>query len=77
MEVKVKLYAWLAKYRPDAEGEFPVELPEGSTVSDLMEELRIPPGSAALAIVNGSQQKKSTILQDGDEVSLFPPVGGG
>jgi len=60
-----------------------VELPEGATVAALLEELvRRHPGLAALAddtvvSVNKGMGLAGTVLRDGDEVALIPPVEGG
>lgn len=77
IKVRVRLYASLNKYSLNENNFFDVELEEGSSVEGLLKKLGIPPKYATLVIVNGNQQKKTAILQDGDEVRLFPPVAGG
>jgi len=58
-------------------------LPDGSTVGELLETLavRFPRLGAleksSLAAVGLDYQHRSYRLQEGDEVSLFPPVQGG
>lgn len=60
-----------------------IELPEGATVAALLEELvRRHPALAALArdtvvSVNKGVGSERTVLRDGDEVALIPPVSGG
>jgi MoaE-MoaD fusion protein len=61
-----------------------VELPEGATVSDLLEHLvQVAPGRPAAALrgiavsVNAEYSTGGRILRDGDEVGLLPPVSGG
>jgi molybdopterin synthase catalytic subunit len=62
-----------------------VELPEGATVSALLDRLRATlPANApehllrGIAVsVNGEYARASQALQDGDEVGLLPPVSGG
>ena len=60
-----------------------VELPPGSTAADLWAtleaqtaELRALAGSTRVAR-NGRIVKPDSVLQDGDEIALLPPAGGG
>jgi sulfur-carrier protein len=59
------------------------ELPEGSTLGALCEQLmlRFPKlaamQKATLLAVGVEYQPRSYVLREGDEVSLFPPVQGG
>ncbi len=77
--VHVKLFATLRRYRPDLGlGEaLPVELPDGATVGDLVRELGLPEEEVRIVFVNGLFRDLDHVLADGDEVGIFPPVGGG
>ena len=79
ISVHVKLFATLRSYRPGLEiGEaFPVALPEGSTVKVLIEELNLPESEIKIVFVNFLAREREYVLHDGDEIGLFPPVGGG
>lgn len=79
MQVHVKLYATLRNHRPGLEiGEsFPVELPAGATVADLIKHLGLPEQEVKTVFVNGRAQPQDHILAGGDELGMFPPVGGG
>ncbi len=80
MQIKVKLFATLQRYSPEGEpaGEaFEMELPEGSTIQDVISALEIRPQETKVAFVNGRARAEMYRLQEGDEVGLFPPVGGG
>lgn len=82
MVVEVKLYAALRRHRPpSATGAphhpFAYSLPEGATVAMLVEQLGIAEGMINAAAVNDEAVEASTVLQDGDRVSLFPPTAGG
>ena len=61
----------------------PLELPENSTVGDLIAHVRdifpllAPPDVDIVAAVNAEYVEGSTVLQPGDEVALIPPVSGG
>ncbi len=77
--VHVKLFATLRQYRPGLGiGErFPLELPAGASIHDLMRQLKLPEDQVKLIFVNGLYQDLEHGLVDGDEVGIFPPVGGG
>ncbi len=79
MEITVKLYATLRKYKPELPpgAGFSFDLPSGTTVSQVLEQLAIPDGVALVAMVNGEVQKLDHVLVKGDTLSLFPPVAGG
>jgi len=62
--------------------ELDLELPAGSTVSELIQLVRTRPGAQALpespaVAVNQAYASADTVLQDGDEVAFIPPVAGG
>jgi molybdopterin converting factor small subunit len=77
--VHVKLFATLRQYRPGlGMGEaFPVELSHGATIGDLIQTLRLPDQEIKIVFVNGLFRERTDSLADGDEVGIFPPVGGG
>ena len=60
-----------------------LELPEGATVADLTGEVRrlfprlAPPEVQIMVAVNADYAEAETVLQDGDDVCLIPPVSGG
>jgi len=77
--VYVRLFATLRRYHPHLGiGEaMPVELPDGATVGQLIEHLRLPAGEVKVIFVNGIVRGEEHALSDGDKVGVFPPVGGG
>jgi len=79
MQLKVKLFATLQCYHPDTRaGEpFSVELPDSSTLADLVTLLAIRPNEVKVTFVNGQARAEMYRLKDGDEVGIFPPIGGG
>ena len=54
-----------------------MELPEGSTVGDLIGQLSLPEAEVKVVFVNALYRESDHVLDDGDEVGIFPPVGGG
>ena len=80
MKVRVKLFATLGQYagRDQLPGTpFEVELVEGAAIDDLLRQLNLPADEVKLCFVNGRMQEPDFTLQDGDEVGIFPPIGGG
>jgi molybdopterin converting factor small subunit len=79
MHINVKLFATLQRYKPEVfAGEvFVVELPEKSTLADLVAHLKIRANEVKTMFVNGRARAEMYRLKDGDEVGIFPPVGGG
>jgi molybdopterin synthase sulfur carrier subunit len=80
IQVTVRLYAMLRRFEPQGLGlgqGFPVELPEGSRLSDLMAALRMPAGEIKQIFVKSRRQENDYVLADGEEVAMFPPIGGG
>jgi molybdopterin converting factor small subunit len=79
MRIKVRLSSTLARYVADASPgvTFEVELSEGATLVNLMNQLRLPLDEVKVAFVNGRTQHPDVTLRDGDEVGIFPPIGGG
>jgi molybdopterin converting factor small subunit len=77
--VQAKLFATLRQYKPGIGiGEpFPVELPDGATVRDLVHQLKLPVDQVKLVFVNARSAELDHPLADGDEAGIFPPVGGG
>jgi molybdopterin synthase sulfur carrier subunit len=79
MQVTVKLFATLTRYgRGERAGTpFIIELSEGASLHDLVSQLQIPTEETRVMFVNGIIQESGYSLKDGDEVGLFPPIGGG
>jgi len=49
----------------------------GKNISQVLAELGIPSVLVAVPLINGRQESKDYVLQDGDIVKLIPLVGGG
>ncbi len=82
MQIEVKLYGILRKYRPaDISGAphhpFTLMAEESATVTDISNQLGIPDGYVNATAVNGETTEATATLNDGDTVSLFPPSAGG
>lgn len=57
--------------------EINVELPEGSSIKDLLENLGISPNAVSLSTVNGVFAGLEKTLNNRDQVNLIPFLGGG
>ena len=77
--IEAALFATLRIYNPKGESSEPfiVQLPEGSTIENLLKELNIPPDESKQAFVNNRRQEWDYILQEGERVAIFPPISGG
>jgi molybdopterin converting factor small subunit len=73
--IVVKCFASLAELQPEGNEAFPIA--EGETVGQVMARLGIPEGHVALIFVNNVHQSPEWVLEDGDTVGFFPPIGGG
>lgn len=74
MEIRLKLFATLREGR---EKVIDLELKEQTTVQEILDRYEIDSDSIAICIVNGRDADFGRVLEDGDTLSLFPPVGGG
>ncbi len=74
MKISVKLFASLRAFGPN---EQVIELPDHSSIADVICCLKIPSTIRLLRIVNGEHQPMDHALKDGDELALFPPIAGG
>jgi molybdopterin converting factor small subunit len=54
-----------------------MEVPDGATLADLVNQLKLPLTEVKMAFVNGQARAMDWPLQPGDEVGFFPPLGGG
>lgn len=77
-KVELRLFGHLREYLPmQGEPGVHMEVPEGFSVQDLIEKLRIPPSDPKIILVNGLHAPREQLLQEGDRVSIFPPIAGG
>jgi molybdopterin converting factor small subunit len=75
MHVRLKLSGFLKEKSPPGGT---LSLADGATIEDVLTALGIAPSSVQSSLVNGRFERDRTrTLQDGDELSLLPPVGGG
>jgi len=79
VRVEVRLFATLAAFLPPEgrDGTAELEIPEGSTVTDVTSRLGIPADLARVVLVNGRDIGSEAPLTSRDVVTIFPPLAGG
>jgi len=79
MHVQARLLGALRRCRPDLSpaASLLLDVPDGTTVCEVVAQLGIPDKLPVMAMVNTSVCGLDHVLIDGDTVSLFLPVAGG
>lgn len=81
MELNIALFAGLSCTNQNlscyGKKEFSQEFPDGITVRQLRDLLGIDPALPLLVMVNNHGEPEERVLNHGDRVALFPPIGGG
>lgn len=79
MRIRVQLFATLARYLPGgsaAHGAV-IDLPDGSTIRNVLDRLGIPGEVPAVTLLNGRDAACDEALKEGDTLTVFPPLAGG
>ena len=84
MQITFKLYASLTDYLPPDKrrgNEMTLDVPEGTTITQVTEPFQLPPKLVHLVLVNGRYvapaDRPTHALQPGDVLAIWPPVAGG
>lgn len=79
MRVEVHLFATLERFLPPGsrDGVAVLDVPEGSTASDVTAGLGIPAGFERVLLVNGHETAPDRQLAAGDVLDVYPPLAGG
>jgi molybdopterin converting factor small subunit len=88
MKVYLKIFSVLANKLSDVlKSQYPeglkagtvveLDLPSTSSISNLMDNLNLRSNNKYLIFVNGKSQKHDYLLSEGDQIGIFPPIGGG
>ena len=73
--IQLKLFASLNQFMPPTAASYAIEA--GMTVGTLLAQLGIPKDQIKLVFVDGVRAEQTTVLNGGERVGIFPPVGGG
>lgn len=74
MKIRVKLFA---QFRKNRFKEKEMEVSKDTSVFDILKILGIDEKEAGIIFVNGRHFENKPRLEEGDNVSVFPVVGGG
>jgi len=88
MLVTLKLFAMLGDHLPSemegqrrAGNELTVDVPDGTSVQEVIDRFKLPSRLVHLVLVNGIYVSPLAcaghVLNGGDEVAIWPPIGGG
>lgn len=74
-DIQLKLFASLSKFLPSDSDRFPIST--GETVQDVLITLGVSLDDVKLIFINGVKGEITSVLQGGERVGIFPPLGGG
>lgn len=83
MNITLKLFATLGDYLPQGAkfNQITLDLPEDTTVGNVVERFSLPPKLVHLVLVNGvyivPELRATQILSDSDVLAIWPPIAGG
>ncbi len=88
MRVTFKLYAMLAAHLPNEYrgnqrdgNELALDVPEGTTVGQVIGEFPLPEKLVHLVLVDGRYiappERSQRVLKDGEALAIWPPIAGG
>lgn len=81
MNLTVRLFAGLRCENRElpcyGQTDFKIDIATEMTLEEFLRHLDIPLDLAKIILVNGLFKPMEHILQNGDELAVFPPVGGG
>ena len=75
--ITVDLHLFASLHRSPGDSHQMLELQARTSVRDVVERLALPEMEIHLVFVNGRVASLDQMLQDGDRLALFPPIGGG
>jgi len=79
LNIEIRLFANLAQFLPpNAKNKrAKIDVKDGLSIAEVLEELNIPKNTTSVIMLNGINKKTDTKLNEGDVLSVIPPVTGG
>jgi sulfur carrier protein ThiS len=81
MKIRVQIYSHLRQYLPVTGARFrdeQWEVAAGSTIAEILQNLNLPQNLKIITAVNDAVcHDRGRVLQEGDSLTLLPPVAGG
>jgi len=80
MIIEIKVFSWLRNHVQSFKNrldEDKWDIEEGATVGHVMEMLHLAGRGDLILLVNGRSANKESVLNEGDVLSILPPIGGG
>jgi molybdopterin converting factor small subunit len=77
IKIVVRLLLTFKEKAPAGERAFELQLTSGTRVSQVLEGLAISPSAPKVILVNGRASGGESELNDGDQLTVFPPLEGG
>ncbi len=80
MQINVNIYSYLRYYLPGQDKLFQEQewhMPEGATVSHVLEKLNLPKEVRIMVLLNNNSVDQKAVLKEGDIVHILPMMMGG
>jgi sulfur-carrier protein len=79
MPLHIMIFATLRRFVPgyDPYQGLELDVPAGTTLAHVIQQLGLPPEDVTLILVNGRHQQPAYQLVGNERVAFFPPIGGG
>jgi sulfur carrier protein ThiS len=77
MNIQVRLLSTLRTYSTTGADPLDLDVPQDARVSSALDILAIPPHIPKIVLLNGRHAREDQTLEEGDVLTLFPPVEGG
>ena len=77
MRVRVLFFGEMRRHLPPGREDVELEVGDGACVRDVLAQVGIQPEDERIIGLNGVLAQDTAPLHDGDELSLYHPMGGG
>lgn len=74
MQLTVKLFAY---FRDNRFKQQVMDFPAGTTVQDIIEAVGVPVDEVGVTMINSRHCELQQVVTEGDQLAIFPAIGGG